>query len=632
MKKKLLLLTVLVFALTCIFAISVSAAEYFGDVEIIDLDKDGVSDISINDRLSSIVDGDGPTASKNARATIKCSCEAGKHTFPAYYLASPKSTGTRFYCFSYDDLNNLLPNYCGATETINGTYITAYEVPNGYKAIYSGFFYDGSTFAGKSIKYFNFNTCPTMTSLETTSSGRNWFTDSSIEAIDIGTSFQTIPVMFLYNCDSLLSVTIPDSVVTIDKLAIYGCDNLKSIIFTENSSLTTLNANALSNNPMLGGLYLPSGLTKLGVGGSNLSPLQGNTNMYLLNSPDETTKPKIYYVPDGIASIEGEIFKNCKNLNDIIVFNESITSISDGWAFCGANAVTLVFLGNITELSTSGTAWTKQTAIYFCNENDVDMNSFTSKNQNGLASQFVFCNAEGNTTHLYLVEKNTAPTCTVDGVKGYVCFCGAASTESEVIKALGHTASEIIKNKYFTKNEDGSYNYFANMIKVCDCTVCDATDVEFDYEGTALFATDKGYSFSETDASSFSYTLHVNVDAIKAYLAENAGFKYGVVVSANTANNPISIVDGAVNKNVAQTIIVELQGSTSVYEYVMTKLTFDADNQGKELICQAYAVDGADNTVSYLGTDKTTINAEVISHAILVKNYQSKEDLANPAA
>ena len=348
MKKKIFLALAISIMLVCLFAISISATEYFGEVEIIDLDGDGNSDISINNRLPAIVTDEGVIASEDARATIKCSCEAGKHTFPAYYLASPKSTGTRFYCFSYGDLNNLLPQYCGATKAIDGTYITAYEIPNGYTAIYSGFFYDGSTFAGKSIKYFNFNTCPTMTSLEGTSSGRNWFSDSSIEAIDIGTSFQTLPVMFLYNCDNLLSVTIPDSVVTIDRLAIYGCANLKNIIFTENSDLTTLNANALSDNPMLGGLYLPSGLTKLGVAGSNQSPLQGNTNMYLLNSPDETTKPKIYYVPDGIASIEGEVFKNCKNLNDIIVFNESITSISDGWAFCNANAVTLVFLGGQT--------------------------------------------------------------------------------------------------------------------------------------------------------------------------------------------------------------------------------------------------------------------------------------------
>ena len=63
----------------------------------------------------------------------------------------------------------------------------------------------------------------------------------------------------------------------------------------------------------------------------------------------------------------------------------------------------------------------------------------------------------------------------------------------------------------------------------------------------------------------------------------------------------------------------------------MTKLTFDADNQGKSLICQAYAVDGADNKVSYLGPDKATINAEVISHAILVEKYESEEDLEQVA-
>ena len=599
MKKKLFLAFAISVILVCLFAISISAAEYFGDVEIIDLDKDGVSDISINDRLPSIVDGEGPTASKNARATIKCSCEAKTHTFPAYYLASPISTGTRFYCFSYGDLNNLLPQYCGATEAIDGTYITAYEIPNGYTAIYSGFFYDGSTYAGKSIKYFNFNTCPTMTSLEGTSSARNWFTDSSIEAIDIGTSFQTLPVMFLYNCDNLSSVTIPDSVVTIDRLAIYGCAKLKNIIFTENSSLTTLNANALSDNPMLEGLYLPSGLTKLGVSGSNQSPFQGNTNMYLLNSPDETTKPKIYYVPDGIASIEGEVFKNCKNLNDIIVFNENITSISDGWAFCNANAVTLVFLGDVTELSTTGSAWAKQTAIYFCNEADTEYTG----NAN-VASKFVYCHAEGNTQHLHNPRANetTLPTCTDNSVSKTYCFCGAdmGSVVNEDT-ALGHDDTDAVVIMYFANN-----NYFENATSEYTCKRCEEA-IKSEIENSALF-TKKGITVPENEkATSICHAITVNNKAIEdynAYLGESNAIKYGVVVGkATESGTPVN----AQGTSSGDAIVVGFEGTN--YSFIQAKITNVPVETG--LYCSAYVVDAG--VVTYLYEGSVTSTAQVIS-------------------
>ena len=449
---------------------------------------------------------------------------------------------------------------------------------------------------------------------------------------------------------------------------------LKAVALPDNC--TSLPDSCFANCPMLKAVYLPANLENLRTNGWNQGAFTSDPELYFVNDWFNVldadgnflfdkfvmpSRPDVYYFPKTLTSLfkretGGTGFYQCYNINPYLVFDTGITEFicNDGLLiYCGGKGETktAVFLGNIGTIQhSSQDSRLKNIQYVFANKLDKGTSDVSIVNNNaanpGETAKIFFC-ASGTsyqmipkdgtygdslgTTHFYLIEKNTAPTCTVDGVKGYVCFCGAASTESEVIKAKGHTASEIIKNKFFTKNEDGSYNYFANMIKICDCTACDATDVEFDYEGTALFATDKGYSFSETDASSFSYTLHVNVDAIKNYLAENAGFKYGVVVSANTANNPISIVDGAVNKNVAQTIIVELQGSTSIYEYVMTKLTFDAENQGKSLICQAYAVDGADNTVSYLGTDKTTINAEVISHAILVEKYESKEDLEKVA-
>ena len=610
MKKKLFLALAMSIILVCLFVMGVSAAEYFGEVEIIDLDNDGESDISINNRLPAII-SEGANKSADARATIKCACAAGKHTFPAYYLASPKNTGTRFYCFSYSDLNELLPQYCPSATTIDGTYITAYELPNGYKTIYSGFFYDGNTFAATSIDYFSFATCTTMTSLETTASGKNWFTGSSIKEIDLGSQITNIPVMLLYSCDQLLEVNIPDSITTIDRLAIYDCAELTAINITKTSQLTSLGANALSNNPKLEGLYLPSGLTVLGVSGSNQSPLQGNTKMYLKNSPDETTKPSVYYVPAGITSVVGEIFKNCKNLNDVIVFNENITSISDGWAFCGANSVTLVFLGDVESLSTSGAAWTKQTAIYFCNEADT---GYTG-NAN-VASKFVYCNAEGNTTHLKEKTEATEATCTQAGGLYDICFCGKAfaGIENPDAPALGHDKEgAVVTICYPTVN--GVTDFFQNAIHSYTCQREDCGIKVDEVKAESALFTEKGYSKETYEGgSAFTYGIKLNKDAEKAYVENGNVVSYGFIIGAETdggTNGNIMNADGTTNlqKYVLTDFAVSAYETFSIYNVRMFGL--DETQLSQSVYCCAYVIDNGE--VYYIG-ESITKQAIMVSY------------------
>ena len=254
----------------------------------------------------------------------------------------------------------------------------------------------------------------------------------------------------------------------------------------------------------------------------------------------------------------------------------------------------------------STSSWKLTGKIYFANANDKSASDIATYSN---SKSTVFCHADGNTEHLFLVEVNKLPTCTEEGVTGYECFCGLASTESTVVPALGHEANELL-NKYFA-SVNGTLDYYNDMITEHSCTRCDAI-IEGTEAGTALF-TKKGYSYSENDATTFSYTIYVNKDAIKAY---NEAFLYGIVVSANANGAPISYADGKISHD-NKTIIIEFQSTEVAYSIITAKLT--GVGEGTELHLSAYCVDNG--AVSYLGHNTVDTVCETIAHAILLEKY-----------
>lgn len=531
MKNKILLVVSMIVLLVCMLAVSVSAAanDYFGNVEIIDNDGDGASDINISDMVHTIIqEGDGAISSTSARMTISCDCEAGKHTFPAYYITSPKSTGRRFYCFSFDKINSVLPAYCGTTSKVSASNITAYELPNGYNAIYSGFFYEGGTgaYKGDGIEYFSFATCSTLTSFEGTASGKNWFTDSTLEEVDLGPYVTNIPVMLFYNCDNLEYITIPDQITSMGTQAFAYSDNLKRVYFTENSLLTTVGNSVFDHCGNLEAFYIPPRLTSLGGSGSNQSIFNICTKIYFINNPYETEKPEVYYMPSTISNYDGEIFKSCQHLNNTIVFPENITSIPNGWAFCGTNAVNVVCLGNMEKVSTTGNAWNSNVTIYFCNPADKSTADLTGINT---SAKKVFCNADGNTTHLYKKLLSTTPTCTEPGVNGYACFCGVTSPDADVVDAKGHEKTAILSivyggtNKFF---ETGATNY--------SCGVCGQSHTQNDATPIFFFS---GISTSEIGTKALLQGFGIDKTMLAKYneYTENDVVGFGVVAGTKRA-------------------------------------------------------------------------------------------------
>ncbi len=603
MKKKLLMMLSIMVVLVCALAISVSAeaSDYFGEVEIIDLDNDGVSDIAITDKIPNILEegtddkGNKTFASADARVTIKCGCEAGEHTFPAYYVTTTKD-GKCFYRFDYAKLNELLPSYCEDAYTVNGTHILAIEVPNGYETIYSGFFYesiDGSTkMAATSLEYFSLAKCSTITYFNATSTGKDWFKGSSIEEANLGIYVTNIPVCCFQN-SSLQRITIPDSVVTIGRLSFTGCTSLTTLNISEASQLTTIEAGAFQSCSSLGAFYIPSKITTLGIDGSNQSPFQGCTSMYFVNKPGEE-KPDVYYLPSTVTSVIGETFKGCKGLNNVIVFHEGITELTNGWAFSGSNAITLVFLGDMTKISTSGAAWTKQKAIYFCNENDIDSSCY--EGASNIASEFIFCKADGNEKHLS--SPNAAvkveADCTTPESTTFKCFCGKEMGTEVTSPALGHTHEDAVA--YVSINYNG--NYLANGYYVYVCSRCSENYDDETADAPALF-TLRGYSHA---TGAIMQGFAINKEAFDEYVdLTKKDVKYGIL-AANGALETLHVGSAFVND------VISVDFTNRAYDIMEMKIYgITSATQDTQLYCCGYVM--VDGEIIYM--DKNMADGEL---------------------
>ena len=279
--------------------------------------------------------------------------------------------------------------------------------------------------------------------------------------------------------------------------------------------------------------------------------------MYFVNQPftpdNIPTKPEVYYFPAKLESISGETFKTCTNLNSVLVFGEKLTAINHEnapWVFNGCgNTSTIVFLGDMTSVkigrNTNEFYWSVA-KVYFANKNDKSFADvgFSGTQTNG---KVVFCNADGNTQHLFKVAVNTPATCVEKGVNGFKCFCGKESDDSEIIEALGHSKTTMVSIAY-----NGNALYFEKGDVTYTCDRCLQNHVVED-EADALFMA-VGYSYTESKVMSkaIMQSFGVNHKAIKAYndYTENDIVNFGVLAATEKGLNGTSDVfggDGNVN-------------------------------------------------------------------------------------
>ena len=398
MKKRILFLLLLLSAF-CLFCLSVFATDWFGEVEIIDLDKDGQSDLDISETVGFTPVTEG-TKTQDALAKVKCSC-GKEHTFPAYYICT-KSSGKVFYCFSYTVLNGYLADYCGGS-VANGTSVIAYEIPNGYTSAYSGFFHeniDGKVqLAATSLEYFSFALCETMSSAGGTSAGKNWLSNSSVIEVNIGKYLKSIPVMLLYSCKSMTSVIIP-----------------------EDSPLTTISSNAFAYSSALEEIYIPSGVTLISenafqkctalrsvnlgkvetfgtrafsdtaiveadlssaksLGFAAFELIEDLREVKIENNTALTSIPSSCFfmsgiesitIPDSIETIGSNAFDSCKNLTSVKISENSKITVISGRVFANCGKLTAFYIpSGVTAMGAGGSnnsPFNACTNLYFVND------------------------------------------------------------------------------------------------------------------------------------------------------------------------------------------------------------------------------------------------------------------------
>lgn len=589
MKKKFLLTLVVVSALICIFAISASAATMTsidGETLTITEYDDAPSKTNITVSIYDLVVFDDGFVCPSAYIFKDNAINYGDSDGDARIQ----------YCLDFTYINGKRAAETG-NEDFAYTYknIVEFDLPEGVTHFTKRAFQNVTTIRKVTIP----KTVKTISAATfQNASGLEEFVFEHGERDDL----KTIPGYMFYGCKKLKAVSLPDCATKIDDAATFA-------------SCSTL-----------GAVYLPKNLTTIvsGGGGTRNATFDDCYAVYFVNTPFTTSdtapaKPTIYYFPENLESISNNsVMRECRALNDVLVFGEKMTTMPNQYFFQNGPANKIVFLGNMTTVSTQ--YWGKTTHIYFANPAD---KSTSDVNYSG-GKAIVFCHAEGNTSHLKEKTIETEATCTLAAGTHDLCFCGYAisSIIVEGSKPLGHDsegAQLTITYPVITDaNGNELINYFANAIHsyVCQREGCGAS-VNSAVEGTALF-TEKGYS-KEEGGNSFTYGISLNKSAEKAY--KNAGntISYGFIIGAVPENATGEIVNADGTSALSNYIQVDF--ATTQYEnfsiYNVRMLDLSEAQKSTKIYCCAYIIENS--TVSYIGESITKTALSVSYNDVPVK-------------
>ena len=380
-----------------------------------------------------------------------------------------------------------------------------------------------------------------------------------------------------------------------------GCTSLTAFCFPE--CIEKINSEyEFSGCTSLTAVYLPKNLTAYNTSSNNeKSVFYGCTNMYFVNEPftydNIPEKPAVYYMPSGLTSVSGELFKNCNNINETIVFPVGVTQLTNSYAFelkSGSPSIkNIVFLGDMTSLNTSNWKIAADGKIIFANKNDksaADIPTLSGSHNK------IYCNADGNTVHFVDERGSTlkAPaTCVSVAIYDAKCFCG---------KVLGEiNGTELDPNNHNFDLEKGAtiddIKYTAYDKEGVITVLCGYGCEGMDEIAAEPIFTAEGYSIRE-DGKALLGGYKINSEALKAYNEFNGEkLTYGIVMS-NAANVVITDGEYTGGKGIMAT---ENNESYTTVKYVISGFSAIEQLADLNLVITLYVVD--ENGMSFIQND-----------------------------
>ena len=514
MKKRILFIAFMVAVLSCLFAICASAAVVTDEIKHSYFPENAATESIDGIEAENHVHADVLSAHSdvvNARVRLKCSCAKGYHIYPTYYIANKDYSNK--LVFDYTEINKL--NACKAS--YNKNTIVALEFPNGYS--YFDAKPNDNNYGVKkstSLQYVDMSGALTLTELSMETNSEPFVDCAALKYIKLPKTLTRIPAWSFIRCYELLIVDIPvDSQIEhigtqafkyCSKLsALYLPDSIKTIGFLNDG--TTLRNGDKNNDG--------------GSEGDRKATFYNCTQLFFVNNPEDTEKPRVYYMPQSLEKVTGELFKALNNINDVIVFGERFNFFNGGAGFAKiakAQPTTFVFKGDFSQEGAR--------LEYSCEISNVNM-YFTHPNIKN--ADFIY----------YTTSWNGA---TPSNSYAYFCAIGQKTTLGKQNYPNGTTVYKAVltlteeSNTHFIENENtGVYysNYFEKGY-VTDSCFCGKAIAHNEATLEPVF---ESLGISVTEDSSLAYSVTQGFKVNKAALALlGADVDYGFVFHANKTN------------------------------------------------------------------------------------------------
>ena len=373
--------------------------------------------------------------------------------------------------------------------------VRGFDIPEGIKSV--------AIYAGREMNTVKWISFPgSITSLAGAIFQGNTGLEECVFEFDENHSITKFPGYTFYGCKSLKAFSMPDCFTRIDDVGTFtGCNNMTAV-------------------------YLSKNITEWssGGGGSRNATFDDCYNLYFVNEQFTydaiPEKPEVYYFPANLETMTNQsIFRECRSLNNVLVFGEKLTTVPNEYMFQNGPANKVVFLGDMTTVNTKW--WGKTTHVFFANPNDVDETCVTFTG----GKTAVFCHAEGNTTHLKEKSMSTEANCIYPEMTADYCFCGAIMGDPQTVGvALGHAFGT-------------EYHIFASLTEkgyTCmDCSRCDHTEK---VEHNRAVLVELGYSvktFDTENGASFENGYSVDGDLLAKYeAAKGVDVSFGLAFNA----------------------------------------------------------------------------------------------------